>query len=280
MMHEQGKLAWSNPWVKLSVILLTILTALSFLIGFAWLPSAQADFSAQSLWASICRAAGLPANWGGNEVRQQEVVSTNVILVPQMAEVATPASVGRGATLALNCTMCHGAQGMSRSDAPNLAGQYPEVVIKQLMDYRSEKRANPLMVALAKELTDENIKDIAAYYASLPKARTAPTTYDETLPALVRVGDPMRNIAPCISCHGGTDQKLGAPWLEGMPKGYLVQQLVAFRRGDRRNDALLQMRNVARMMTDEEINQVAEFYARKAAASEGHVARPDMQRRE
>jgi cytochrome c553 len=153
---------------------------------------------------------------------------------------------------------------MSRSDAPNLAGQYPEVIIKQLADYKSGKRGSPIMAALSKNLTSDNINDLAAYYASLPKARTAPTTYDESLPALVRVGDPMRNIAPCISCHGGVDQKLGAPWLEGMPKDYLVQQLQLFKQGERRNDGQLQMRNVARAMTTEEINAVAVFYARKA----------------
>ena len=87
------------------------------------------------------------------------------------------------------------------------------------------------MEALAQGAVRRDIDDLAAYYAYLPKARTAPTTYDEPLPALVRVGDPMRNIAPCISCHGGVDQKLGAPWIEGMPNDYLVAQLDAFASG-------------------------------------------------
>ena len=82
---------------------------------------------------------------------------------------------GRGATLALNCTMCHGAQGMSGSDAPNLAGQYPEVVVKQMHDYKTGKRASPIMEAIGKALPDGAIADLAAYYADLPKARTAPT---------------------------------------------------------------------------------------------------------
>jgi cytochrome c553 len=113
-------------------------------------------------------------------------------------------------------------------------------------------------------LSERDIADLAAYYAYLPKARTAPTTYDESLPALVRVGAPLRNIAPCVSCHGGIDQKLGAPWIEGMPKDYLVDQLKAFRSGARRNDSEMQMRNVVRSMTDQEIDEVATFYARKA----------------
>lgn len=263
-MREHGTFARSNRWTWVSVVALVVLTVVSILIGFGWLPSAQADFRAQGLWDSICRAAGVPSSWiDADKGRQAPAVATNVILVPAMAKRASSASIGRGATLALNCTMCHGAQGMSRSDAPNLAGQYPEVVSKQLLDYKSGKRASAIMAALSGNLTDENIADLAAYYASLPKARTAPTTYDESLPALVRVGDPMRNIAPCISCHGGVDQKLGAPWLEGMPKEYLVQQLQAFKQGQRRNDGQQQMRNVARSMTEEEIVSVAAFYARK-----------------
>ena len=84
------------------------------------------------------------------------------------------------------------------------------------------------MQKLARNLSDRDIADIAAYYDSLPKARTAPARYDEArAPALVRVGDPLRNIVPCIACHGGIDHKIGAPWLEGMPKEYLVVQLRA-----------------------------------------------------
>lgn len=268
-MREHGYFARSNRWTWVSVVALVILTVASILIGFGLLPSAQADFRTQGLWDSICRAAGVPSKWIDTKNDRAVAISTNVVLVPEMAAKASSASVGRGATLALNCTMCHGAQGMSRSDAPNLAGQYPEVIQKQLLDYRKGNRTNPIMVALSKNLTDENIADLAAYYAFLPKARTAPTTYDESLPALVRVGDPMRNIAPCISCHGGVDQKLGAPWLEGMPKQYLVQQLQAFKLGHRRNDGQQQMRNVARTMTPEEIDAVANFYAGKAAIA-GH----------
>lgn len=267
-MREHGFFSRTNRWTWVSVVALVVITLLSILIGFGWLPSAQADFRAQGLWDSICRAAGVPSKWIEQDNQKEAVVSTNVVLVPAMGKQTSSVSIGRGATLALSCTMCHGAQGMSRSDAPNLAGQYPEVVQKQLLDYKNGHRQHTLMVALSKGLSDQDIADLGAYYASLPKARTAPTTYDESLPALVRVGDPMRNIAPCISCHGGTDQKLGAPWLEGMPKEYLVLQLQAFKNGHRRNDSQQQMRNVARLMTTEEISAVATFYARKAAIAE------------
>ncbi|WP_426194481.1 c-type cytochrome [Massilia sp. DWR3-1-1] len=254
-----GKLA------RLCIVLLLVLTLLSAAAGFLWLPSVKADFSARGVWDSICRAAGAPRSWGGDGGGvQSPQVATNVILLPAMMRQADSAVVGRGATLALNCTMCHGALGNSRSNAPNLAGQYPEVIAKQLNDYKSGKRSHSLMNSLAGALTDEHIAELAAYYASLPKARTAPTSYDESLPALVRVGDPMRNIAPCIACHGGVDQKLGAPWLEGMPKQYLADQLHAFKTGARANDAQQQMRNMARNMSTAEIEQVAVFYARKS----------------
>ena len=124
------------------------------------------------------------------------------------------------------------------------------------------------MEGLAKAMSARDVDDIGAYYASLPKARTAPTTYGEPLPRLVRVGDPLRNIAPCISCHGGVDQKFGTPWLEGMPLSYLVAQLEAFASGARRNDSQAQMRNMARAMTPREIQEVAAFYARKAGSGE------------
>jgi cytochrome c553 len=272
-MHEPGMFDWKNPWFRWSVVSLVVLTLLSLLVGFVWLPSVHGDFSAQGLWASICRAAGVPSTWvQGGTTGQPAPQATHVVLERSMARPGNATALGRGATLALNCTMCHGAQGTSASNAPNLAGQYPEVVIKQLLDYQSGKRASAVMEALARNLSARDIEDLAAYYASLPKARTAPTTYDETLPALVRVGAPLRNIAPCVSCHGGIDQKFGAPWIEGMPRDYLVAQLQAFRSGARRNDAEAQMRNVVRGMTDAEIAEVSDFYARKAAAAgaQGH----------
>lgn len=268
-MSRDDAYSWSNPWFKWSVVSLAVLTVGSILIGFVVLPAVHKDFTAQGIWDAICRAAGVPADWQARgEYHQDKVPSTNVVLDRSMAKAGESDAVGRGATLALNCTMCHGAQGMSLSNAPNLAGQYPEVVIKQLQDYKSGRRSSSVMEALARNLSDKDITDLAAYYAYLPKARTAPTLYDESLPALVRVGAPLRNIAPCISCHGGVDQKLGAPWIEGMPKDYLVTQLVAFKEGTRRNDSQAQMRAMARAMTQQEIEEVAAFYAGKASAGE------------
>lgn len=269
MMSEAPVFSWRNAWFRRGVGALVTLTVLSILVGFVWLPSVHGDFSAGGLWTSICRAAGVPSPWASGPGAAGGIGrSTEVVLERSMTRATSSQAVGRGATLALNCTMCHGAQGLSVSDAPNLAGQYPEVVIKQLLDYRSARRSSSIMEALARNLSDRDIDDLADYYAYLPKARTGPTTYSDALPRLVRVGDPLRNIAPCISCHGSVDQKLGAPWLEGMPKAYLVEQLRAFESGTRTNDSHAQMRNMSRTLTGPEIDQVASFYARKAAPPE------------
>jgi cytochrome c553 len=262
--------SFSGPWLRRSVLWLAALAIFAFAVGFAWLPNSASDFSAQGLWASICRAAGVPGSWAGAASVRKAAVPTEVVLDRQMAAPGAADSVGRGATLALNCTMCHGAQGRSVSDAPNLAGQYPEVIIKQLRDFQSGKRRNSIMEALAHGLSEQQVADLAAYYAYLPKARNQPTTYGEDLPLLVRDGAPMRNIAPCISCHGSVDQKLGAPWLEGMPRAYLAEQLVRFRSGERGNDSHAQMRNMARAMTNEEIGEVAAFYARHGSDGREH----------
>jgi cytochrome c553 len=272
MIDEERLYAWSNPWFRWSIVSLAALTVLSFLVGFVVLPSVQPDFTAGGIWTSICRAAGLPSSWGdGSPAAAKDRASTDVVLTLDMAERASGDAIGRGATMAVQqCSMCHGAQGISEANAPNLAGQYPEVVIKQLHDYKRGDRVSTLMQALARNLSDRDIADIAAYYDSLPKARTAPARYDETsAPALVRVGDPLRNIAPCIACHGGTDHKLGAPWLEGMPKEYLVVQLKDFQAGTRHNDSHAQMRNMSRQMLPNEIEQVADFYARRSKAGGG-----------
>jgi len=263
-MAQHDFLSWRDPWVRHSVIGLVVVTVFSMLVGFVWLPKAHPDFAANGLWDSICRAAGVPVRWNASPDTKAAPLPTDVVLQRDMARPSPQDAIGRGATLALNCTMCHGAQGMSTSNAPNLAGQYPEVVIKQLRDYKTAKRSSAIMEALARNLSDRQIADLAAYYASLPKARVAPTLYSDVLPALVRVGDPLRNIAPCISCHGSVDQKLGAPWLEGMPKDYLVQQLTNFASGARHNDSHAQMRNMARTMTTGEMSDVAAFYARRA----------------
>jgi cytochrome c553 len=261
-MERERLWSWRNTWVRRSVLALLALTIVSIAIGFLLLPRVHADFRAQGLWDAICRAAGVPASWGGAASTAARGVRSTSVVLSEALGTRGEAGVGRGATLALQCTMCHGPRGMTQSGAPNLAGQYADVIAKQLLDYQHGDRASAVMQALASKLTRGEIEDLAAYYASLPKPRNTPVTDMSLVPPLVRVGDPLRNVAPCASCHGGMERKLGAPWLEGMPKEYLLAQMKAFAAGERSNDSHAQMRNMARSLSPPEIDAVSDFYAR------------------
>jgi cytochrome c553 len=241
-------------------MVLCILTIAALLIGFLLLPAVKEDYAAQGLWTSICRAAGVPSTWRTGSTTVSASPATQVVLDRSMVLPARSDVVGRGATLALNCTMCHGPRGVSVSEAPDLAGQHREFLIKQLHDFRGGQRASPVMQALATRLSDQDIFELAAYFSSLPAPRAV--TLDGA-PPLVRVGAPLRNIAPCAACHEALDRKLGAPRLDGLPREYVAAQLVGFRNGTRHNDSYAQMRNMARAMTSGEIADIADFYARR-----------------
>jgi cytochrome c553 len=228
----------------------------AFVMGFYVLPDANPLGTA---WQRLCRAAGFVADTGSRTAIAPLPGYTRAVIPRVALEVGTARQIGRGATLALRCTACHGAQGVSGADAPNLAGQYPEVIYKELLDYQHGDRVDAVMNAMVATLTAQDLLDLAHYYAYLPQPE-----HDRPLaqaPALVRVGDPMRNIAPCASCHGSRNGKVGAPNLAGEPRRYLGQQLTAFARGTRRNDANAQMRNEARLLTAAEIVAVTDHYS-------------------
>ncbi len=263
MTDEPGLYSWKNRWVRGGVLFVGGATVVSLLVGFVWLPSLQGDFTAQGIWSSICRAAGVPQQWGDRlDTARPTARTTEVVLTRSMARAGGDEAVGLGATIALQCTICHGVRGLTDSNAPNLAGQYPEVIIKQLTDYQSGDRTNSVMQAFARNLSPAAMREVAAYYAYLPRAANPIKEHGTDTPRLVKVGDPMRNIAPCASCHGGIDHKLGAPWLEAMPKAYLTEQLDAFAKGTRHNDSHSQMRNMARRLSASEVDELATHYAR------------------
>ncbi len=101
------------------------------------------------------------------------------------------------------------------------------------------------------------IGDLAAYYPYLPRLPDNPPATEEA-PRIVASGAPMRGIAPFGACHGDVDTKACAAWLGGQPAVYLRAQLLAFASGERRNDIVEQMRNVARQMTPEEIDAASD----------------------
>ena len=175
-----------------------------------------------------------------------------------MLDSANAVSIGRGATLALRCTMCHGARGLSEANSPNLAGQYRIAIYKQLVDFKTGARVSAVMAPLVADLSDADMRDLADYYAYLPRLTDSSAINP---PRIVASGAPLRGIAPCGACHGEVGAKASAAWLEGQPVAYLRTQLEAFASGARHNDIDEQMRNVARVMTPQEIDAASRYYA-------------------
>ena len=132
---------------------------------------------------------------------------------------------------------------------------------KELNDFKTGARVNVVMSPFAANLSNQDMLDVAAYYAYLPRVPSQQARSGDCRAARSsRSGAPMRNIAPCGSCHGDIDNKAGSPWLGGQSAVYIKAQLQAFASGTRRNDISQQMRNIARQMTAEEIDQVARYY--------------------
>jgi cytochrome c553 len=262
-MSDERLFSIKNPWFVGFVGGVVAIAVVAALIGFIWVPYSQGTTTIAGLWDAICTAAGASARPGSaRESGAGKSVPSDVIVVPRMI-AADSLSIGRGATLALRCTMCHGARGMSGANIPNLAGQNAEGIYKQLRDLQSGHRGSAIMAPHASNLDDLQMRDIAAYYASLPRA-TPPLTLVQQLkaPAIVQVGAPMRSIAPCASCHGSSDHKVASPVLDGEPRAYILSQLQAFANGTRHNDINGLMRNISRQMTPQEIELVADYYSR------------------
>ncbi|MCA0008687.1 MULTISPECIES: c-type cytochrome [unclassified Mesorhizobium] len=251
----------TNPWVRLSIGITAALVVLTALGGFILLPYAQSDLKLAGLWDAICSAAGIPKLTSGARTVQPTFKTSDVIMTSAMLANPSNESINRGATLAQQCAICHGPTGVSRADSPNLAGQYPAAIYKQLKDFKSGARVNAVMSPFAPHLADQDMIDLAAYYNYLPRLPAYHPSQKVPAPRIVINGAPMRGIAPCGSCHGSLDNKAGSPWLEGQSAVYIKAQLRAFADGGRRNDISQQMRNIARAMTDDEMEQVAQYYA-------------------
>lgn len=229
---------------------------LGALLSFLWIPGAQRGPN-ESLFAAWCSAWGVPKAWLSSSSVPPGRTS-EVALTHQLLATPQPSDIGHGATLSLRCTMCHGPTGISYADSPNLAGQYAVVIYKQLRDYQSGVRSNAIMTVMARALSDVEIRQLAAYYASLP--RPPSDHLSRAPPEIVKWGAPMRNIAPCGSCHGDVDHTMASPWLGGEPRNYIRAQLLAFAAEERINDINGQMRAMAHGLTRAEIDAAAVYY--------------------
>lgn len=162
------------------------------------------------------------------------------------------------------CAACHGADGNSvNPEWPKLAGQHESYVYKQLQEFKSGSRQDALMAGQVAALSDQDMQDLAAFFAS--QTATEGQAKDENLElgeALYRGGNNSAGIAACMGCHapnGNGNPMAKFPGLSGQHATYTIKQLKDFRSGTRANDAGKMMRNVAVRMTDAEIEAVANY---------------------
>jgi cytochrome c553 len=259
-MSDQPLFSFRNPWFGASVGVTGAIAVLAAFAGLIWLPLAQPDLKLSGIWDAICSAAGVPRASPQAASQQPEFKTSGVVMTSEMLTRPDQVSIGRGATLAQRCAICHGPQGVSDANSPNLAGQYAAVTYKELNDFKSGARINAIMSPFAANMSNQDMLDLAAYYSFLPRVPSSHLNGSIPAPMIVTTGAPMRNIAPCGACHGDIDNKAGSPWLGAQSAVYIKAQLKAFASDIRRNDISEQMRNVARQMTAEEIDEVARYY--------------------
>ena len=162
------------------------------------------------------------------------------------------------------CAACHGADGNSPNPVwPNLAGQHEEYLLKQLMDFKSGKRQNAQMSPMASPLTEQDMEDLAAYFATQSHKKGVAKSGDIELgETLYRAGNPKTGLVACMACHGPTGAGNPAakyPALAGQHADYTALQLKAFKSESRNNDINSVMRTIAGKMTNAEIDAVAGY---------------------
>jgi cytochrome c553 len=174
-----------------------------------------------------------------------------------------------GEAQAAACGACHGQDGASGLDPtyPNLAGQNEKYLLHQLQAIRDGGRSIPLMAGQLTGKSDEDLANLAAFYAAKPGKISQSQGDDETLARgeqIYRGGIAAKNVAACTSCHapsGSGNASAGYPNIGGQPTGYTIAQLTAYREGDRTTDENVggMMRGVAHGLTDKEIAAVADY---------------------
>ncbi len=172
--------------------------------------------------------------------------------------------VSRGEELSGSCAACHGADGNSTNpEWPKIAGQHARYTYEQLRHFQSGERDDPLMAGEVADLSDQDMKDLAAYYAAQePEIGSADPDLVDLGRDIYRGGIPDKGVAACIACHGGAGEGLAAagfPALYGQHATYTARQLEKYRSGERATDPNRMMRGVAERMSDDEIRAVSSY---------------------
>ena len=207
--------------------------------------------SLASLILSIVFGFSLKAVAAENAV-DAKVISTTVVPDKKAAEKIVNAV----------CSACHGVDGNSVVTVnPKLAGQHPEYIVKQLTEFKSGKRANAVMSGMAAMLSEDDMKNLAAYFSSQKLTLGAAKTNGAGSlgEKIYRGGIVATNVPACASCHGATGAGLPKqyPHMGGQHADYTQAQLRTFRTGERANAPM--MMTIATRMTDAEMTAVADY---------------------
>jgi cytochrome c553 len=193
------------------------------------------------------------------------VLMVGSVFASDAAPKAAKPDLAKGeAIVAGVCAACHAPDGNSMIPMnPKLSQQHPEYLVKQLQEFKSGKRANPVMAGFAAQLSDADMRNVAYFLAS-KTAQPGFAKEKETVAIgekIYRGGIPDRQIAACAGCHSpnGAGMPSQYPRLSGQHADYTVSQLTQFRDGIRKNN--LQMTQVAAKLNDREIKAVADYIA-------------------
>ncbi|MEZ9199472.1 cytochrome c [Shewanella sp. 10N.286.54.B9] len=192
------------------------------------------------------------------------------VLATMSSPVMAEGNAEAGKTKAIVCSACHGVDGNSMIDMyPKLAGQQTTYLEKQLHDFRSaaksggkEGRADPIMGGMAMMLSDEDISDIAAFYASQTKQVIEVKDVPALGEQLYKGGDSARGITACIACHGPEgkgSEAAGFPDVSGQHANYIKIQLNKFHDTNRNNDLNGMMQDIAKKLNADDMDALSKY---------------------
>ncbi len=200
------------------------------------------------------------------ELARGLMVSTALLLGLTAGNVAAAAGdVQAGQTKASTvCVACHGLDGNSvNPEWPSIAGQHETYIVKQVKAFRAGERTNVLMSPIALTLTDKEIEDTAAYYASQRiKGQEAAKAKVELGQKIYRGGVADNKTPACMACHGPNGRGNPAasyPSIRSQHATQVALQLHAYKKGERKTDQNEMMRTIAAKLTDDQIDAVAQY---------------------
>lgn len=192
------------------------------------------------------------------------VCMSMVLVTPvSTSSVYAVGNAAAGKTRTVACVGCHGVGGNSVNPSwPKLAGQNPGYVAKQLADFKSGKRKEPMMLGMVANLSKADMQNIGAYFAEqkMTSVGAADKALAEEGEKIYRGGITKTGVGACMGCHGPTGKGISPnyPAVSGQHATYSEKQLLAFKKGERSNDNKV-MQGIAFRMSEHQIKAVAQY---------------------